>query len=72
MFVLDGSGSMWGKLGSDPRAKFEFSRDALRETLPRLRPDVRAGLASFGHRREATAPTPRSSCRRSPTTRSRS
>ncbi len=51
MFVLDGSGSMWGKLGSDPRSKFEFSRDALRETLSHIRPDVRVGLASFGHRR---------------------
>jgi Ca-activated chloride channel family protein len=51
MFVLDGSGSMWGKVGTEPRAKFEFSRDALREILPRLRPDVRVGFASFGHRR---------------------
>jgi Ca-activated chloride channel homolog len=51
MFVLDGSGSMWGKVGSEPRAKFEFSRDALREILPRLRPDVRVGFAAFGHRR---------------------
>lgn len=51
MFLLDGSGSMWGKLGSDRRAKFDFARDALSEALPRLRPEVRAGLASFGHRR---------------------
>jgi Ca-activated chloride channel family protein len=51
MFLLDGSGSMWGKVGSEKLSKFEFSRDALREVLPRLRPDVRAGLASFGHRR---------------------
>jgi Ca-activated chloride channel family protein len=51
MFLLDGSGSMWGKLGSDRRAKFDFTRDVLRQTLPRIKPDVRMGLASFGHRR---------------------
>ncbi len=51
MFLLDGSGSMWGKIGQEKLSKFELSRDALRTLLPRLRPDVRAGLASFGHRR---------------------
>ncbi len=51
MFLLDGSGSMWGRLGSDKRPKFDFSRDALRETLSHIRPDVRVGLAAFGHRR---------------------
>lgn len=51
MFLLDGSGSMWGKVGNDRRAKFDFARDALREALPRIRPDVRMGLAAFGHRR---------------------
>ncbi len=51
MFLLDGSGSMWGKLADDRRAKFDFAREALSEALPRLRPDVRAGLAAFGHRR---------------------
>jgi Ca-activated chloride channel family protein len=51
MFLLDGSGSMWGKLGSDQRVKFEFTREALRDALPRIRPDARTGLAAFGHRR---------------------
>jgi Ca-activated chloride channel homolog len=51
MILLDGSGSMWGKLGSDRRAKFDLTRDVLRQTLPRIGPDVRLGLASFGHRR---------------------
>ena len=51
MFLLDGSGSMWGKLGDDTRAKFDFSREALSEALPRLKPGVRSGLAAFGHRR---------------------
>jgi len=51
MILLDGSGSMWGKLRGDDRSKFEAARDALRENLPHIRPDARLGLASFGHRR---------------------
>lgn len=51
MFLVDGSGSMWGKLAGDQRAKLEFTRDVLLEALPRVRPDARMGLASFGHRR---------------------
>lgn len=51
MFVIDGSGSMWGKLGSDPRAKLEVVRDTMRAVLPNLRPEARVGLAAFGHRR---------------------
>jgi Ca-activated chloride channel family protein len=51
IFLLDSSGSMWGKVGSEKRSKYEFTRDALHEVLPRLRPDARAGLAAFGHRR---------------------
>jgi Ca-activated chloride channel homolog len=51
MFLLDGSGSMWGKLGNDRRVKFEFTREALRDALPHIRPDARIGLAAFGHRR---------------------
>jgi Ca-activated chloride channel family protein len=54
MFLLDGSGSMWGKLGTDKRAKFDFARDALRQTFPRIKPDVRVGIASFGHRRKGS------------------
>ena len=51
MFLLDGSGSMWGKLAGDRQAKFDFAREGLSAALPRLRPDVRAGLVAFGHRR---------------------
>ena len=32
MFLLDGSGSMWGPLGNERRAKFEISRDLLAQT----------------------------------------
>jgi Ca-activated chloride channel homolog len=51
MFLLDGSGSMWGPLGNERRAKFEISRETLAQTLARIRPDARLGLSSFGHRR---------------------
>lgn len=51
MILLDGSGSMWGRFASDPRAKFEVARDVLNAAIPRIRPDVRLGFASFGHRR---------------------
>jgi Ca-activated chloride channel family protein len=49
--IVDGSGSMWGSLGTDKRPKLEMVREALRALLPGLRPDARVGLASFGHRR---------------------
>jgi hypothetical protein len=51
MFMLDGSGSMWGPFGNDRRPKFEISRETLTQTLARVRPDARLGLSSFGHRR---------------------
>jgi Ca-activated chloride channel homolog len=51
IIVVDGSGSMWGNLGTDKRPKLEMVREALRGLLPNLRTDARIGLASFGHRR---------------------
>ncbi len=51
IIVVDGSGSMWGNLGTDKRPKIEMVREALRALLPGLRTDARVGLASFGHRR---------------------
>lgn len=51
VFVIDGSGSMWGALGADKRPKLEIVREVMRNLLPTLRPDARVGLASFGHRR---------------------
>ena len=51
VIVVDGSGSMWGNLGTDKRPKIEMVREALRALLPSLRTDARVGLASFGHRR---------------------
>ncbi len=51
MIVVDGSGSMWGNLGTEKLAKLEVVRGALQGLLPTLRTDARVGLASFGHRR---------------------
>jgi Ca-activated chloride channel family protein len=51
IIVVDGSGSMWGNLGTDKRPKIEMVREALRTLLPSLRTDARVGLSSFGHRR---------------------
>lgn len=51
--VLDGSGSMWGQIGSEKPAKFDLARGALRQSLTTLSPRVRLGLMSFGQRRRA-------------------
>ena len=52
ILIFDGSGSMWGKLNDDKRAKLDMARDAVRATLGRLAPQsVQLGLMSFGHRR---------------------
>ena len=53
VILLDGSGSMWGRMGGDKRAKFDVVRDVLNKALPRIKPEVRLGLASFGHRRKS-------------------
>lgn len=53
LILLDGSGSMWGRMGGDKRAKFDVARDILNKTLPRIKSEVRLGLASFGHRRKS-------------------
>lgn len=51
--VLDGSGSMWGTIGSERPSKFDLARQALRQSLSTLSPRVRLGLMSFGQRRRA-------------------
>ena len=51
VIVFDGSGSMWGQIGTERPPKFELARGALRETLSTLAPSVELGLMSFGHRR---------------------
>ena len=54
VLLLDGSGSMWGRLDGEERSKFEIMHDVVRATLPRLKPDAAVGLASFGHRRRGS------------------
>lgn len=51
--VLDGSGSMWGNVGTERPAKFDLARQALRQELSSLSPRVKLGLMSFGQRRRA-------------------
>ena len=54
IILLDGSGSMWGKLEGDQAPKFDAVRELLRQSFPRMKPDTRLGLAAFGHRRRGT------------------
>lgn len=51
MIILDGSGSMWGRLQGDKRAKIDVVRDALRPLIGNAPAGARIGLMSFGHRR---------------------
>ena len=49
IIVLDGSGSMWGRVNRDVKAY--MARDAIKQSLPKV-PGLKIGLASFGHRRQ--------------------
>lgn len=49
--VFDGSGSMWGTIGTERPPKYELLQGALRQTLSTLSPNVKLGLVAFGHRR---------------------
>lgn len=48
MIVLDGSGSMWAKLGKDQ--KIMAAREVLTQALPKA-PPLSIGLTAYGHRR---------------------
>jgi Ca-activated chloride channel homolog len=50
MLVLDGSGSMWGRLPPANRPKIDLVRDKLGQLLA-TPSSTRLGLVSFGHRR---------------------
>ncbi|MCD4750414.1 MAG: VWA domain-containing protein [Thermoanaerobaculales bacterium] len=50
LFVLDASGSMWGRVGSVE--KIVVAKGTLIELLGNLRPEDRVGLIAYGHRRE--------------------
>ena len=49
--IVDGSGSMWGRLDNDRRSKFVLTTEGLRRALRSADPATRIGLAAFGHRR---------------------
>lgn len=49
LFVLDGSGSMWGQI--DGRPKIEIARTVMGELMTNLPEQTRTGLMSFGHNR---------------------
>lgn len=48
LFVLDGSGSMWGRM--EGRPKIEVAREALDSVLTDLPAYVDVGLVAYGHR----------------------
>lgn len=51
VIVFDGSGSMWGTVGTERPPKYELLQGVLRKTLSTLSPRVALGLTAFGHRR---------------------
>ncbi|HVS02231.1 MAG TPA: VWA domain-containing protein, partial [Thermoanaerobaculia bacterium] len=48
--VLDGSGSMWGRI--EGTEKIVIAREVLGEVLAELPAGTQVGLAAYGHRRE--------------------
>ena len=51
MIVIDGSGSMWGRLDPDKRAKIDIARDLIQAKITAAAGQS-IGMASFGHRRK--------------------
>jgi Ca-activated chloride channel family protein len=49
--VFDGSGSMWGKLGTDPNPTHVTAREALRQALSAIDRSTLVGMTVLGHRR---------------------
>jgi Ca-activated chloride channel homolog len=50
MIVMDGSGSMWGRIGKQPKLK--IAKRAVGQMLKRLPPELEVGLMAYGHRTE--------------------
>lgn len=50
LFILDGSGSMWGRI--DGRAKIAIAKDVMTGLVRALAPTVDVGLLAYGHRRK--------------------
>lgn len=51
IILFDGSGSMRAPLEGTRLPKLGIAREAIQRALPRIPPQTRVGLASFGHRR---------------------
>ncbi|MEP4433301.1 MAG: VWA domain-containing protein, partial [Hyphomicrobiales bacterium] len=51
MFILDASGSMWGRL-PDNQMKIVAARDAMGELLGALPQNISTGLIAYGHRKK--------------------
>jgi len=49
-FILDSSGSMWGKAGD--KTKIEAAKAVMSQIIPGLAPEVKVGLVAYGHRRK--------------------
>lgn len=50
MMILDGSGSMWGRIGDEP--KISIAKDVMTDLIADWDEDAHVGLMSYGHRRE--------------------
>ncbi len=50
MFILDASGSMWGKAGAE--TKIEAARRVMKTAVPNLPVEVKIGLTAYGHNRK--------------------
>jgi Ca-activated chloride channel family protein len=50
MIIMDGSGSMWGRIGKQPKLK--IAKRAVIQFLKRLPNEMEVGLMAYGHRRE--------------------
>ncbi len=50
MFILDGSGSMWGAAGS--QKKIEAAKEVMARVVPGLPDGIKVGLTVYGHRRK--------------------
>lgn len=50
LFVLDGSGSMWGQVDGEP--KIGIARQVMSELVRNLPAEVQVGLAAYGHNRK--------------------
>jgi Mg-chelatase subunit ChlD len=50
MFILDASGSMWGKAGG--QFKIDAAKQVMKKILPALPKEVKYGLTTYGHRKK--------------------